>query len=70
MYHIKIEDLETGKVLEDSTSDCIIAVINQPIIRNMKSITCISAQVRVIKLAIASAKKAIRFVNRELRAKR
>lgn len=70
MFHIKIEDLNTGKVCADVTTDCIIAAINQPIIGATQSIACITAPEFVIKYAIASAKKAIRVVKRELREKK
>lgn len=48
MYHIKIEDLETGKVEVDTTSGCIIASINLPDEHKVHNIACLDASAATI----------------------
>lgn len=43
MYHIKIEDLETGKVVADGDTDCVIASIHLPAESDVQNVAAVCA---------------------------
>lgn len=52
MYHIRITDQSDGSVVVDSTSDCIIGVVNHPESDESQSIAAICTNGRTLKASM------------------
>lgn len=49
MYHIRITDQDTGSIVVDSVSDCIIGTVNHPDTDSTRSIAAIGTNGRTLK---------------------